>query len=280
MKVLITGAGGLLGNYLSLRLMSFNIPFVALTKSELDITSVERTNQIIESNHPTHIINCAAYTDVPSAEIEQEKCYSINFLGVKNLVDLSNNLGIFFIHISTDFVFEGLSSNFVYETDNHRNPLNYYGITKMLGEDYIINNSLNWAVVRTSWLYGKYSNNFVNKIINLAKVQQEISVTNEECGSPTYALDLANGIIPILSHKYNGIYHLTNEGIVSRFEFAKAILEYAGLSSTIEKQTGVINNTVIRPKKILLSQKNNLLEIKMRNWNDALLEYIQLDLNN
>jgi dTDP-4-dehydrorhamnose reductase len=279
MKILITGASGLLGSYLVKELDRKKIEFIAMSRQELDIVDEAKVRIVLNQYLPTHIINCAAYTNVAQAEVEKDLCYSINFNGVKNLVNSANELGIFFIHISTDFVFEGNNSDFVYETYSHRKPINYYGLTKMLGEDYVISQALKWAIIRTSWLFGKYSNNFVNKIIEKANSELEIHVTDQESGSPTYGLDLAAAIVRVIDKGVIGIYHITNEGITSRYNFAKKIILLLGLSVKINKQQVKSDSIVTRPSKVLLSGENNPVPIKMRKWTNALKEYLNSELD-
>jgi dTDP-4-dehydrorhamnose reductase len=250
-----------------------------MSRQELDIVDEAKVRMVLNQYLPTHIINCAAYTNVAQAEVEKDLCYSINFNGVKNLVNSANELGIFFIHISTDFVFEGNNSDFLYETHSHRRPINYYGLTKMLGEDYVISQALKWAIIRTSWLFGKYSNNFVNKIIEKANSEFEIHVTDQESGSPTYGLDLAAAIVRIIDKEVIGIYHITNVGITSRYNYAKKIIVLLGLSAKINKQQIKSDFMVTRPSKVLLSGKNNPVPIKMRKWTDALKDYLNSELN-
>jgi len=268
MKVLITGAGGLLGNYLSLRLMSLNIPFVALTKSELDITSVENIIQIIESNHPTHIINCAAYTDVTRAENQREFCYEVNVNGVINLVKFANQINAELIQISSDYVFDGTSNDGMYYEDSIKNPLNYYGYSKSIAEDYISKNCYKWKIVRTSWLFGKSEDNFVNKILSLSNKKHTIKINNIEIGSPTYGLDLAKTIIDILPMG-SGVYHVSNSGFASRYEYAKFILDLTTNGPIVVDNE--LSKLVKRPQKVILVNNTG---IELRSWKDALKEYL------
>lgn len=279
MKVLITGANGLLGTYLKKEFLKLRTNFIPLSRSELDITEKDSVMRILRLHSPTHVINCAAYTDVTKAELDRERCFSINVEGVKNLVDASNELGVFFIHISTDFVFKGDKDDYHYDSISIREPINYYGLTKKLGEDYIIAVAQKWTIIRTSWLYGKYSNNFVNKIISLAKSQDILNVTIEESGSPTYAFDLAIAIISLLNYDKNGIYHISNKGFTSRHEFAKAILERCGLMNKVIFDNKNVVSNILRPQKVLLSDKYNPVEVNMRQWIHALEDYITNDLN-
>ena len=271
--VLVTGASGLLGSYLMNELEEQGVSHVGFSRKDLDITDKERTIKLIQDENPTHIINCAAYTNVVQAEIDREICRRVNVDGVENLILASNLVRARLVHISTDFVFDGISSQSgYYDSEEIPNPINFYGLSKSLGEYQIIERSLMWNIVRTSWLYGKYGNNFVKKIIELAKHNSSVSVTTEEFGSPTYALDLSKAIINIIEADINGVYHLSNEGQVNRFDFAKFILK--NKNTLLLPYINLSNEGVNRPKVVYLDPSKNPTKIKMRNWEEALDEFL------
>jgi len=277
-NVLVTGANGLLGSYLIKELEKQNIPYIGYSKAELDITNQEIILKRVNAFSPTHIINCAAYTNVVQAEIDRELCYAVNVVGVKNLIKIANEKNAKLIHISTDFVFDGYKKSGYYYEHDIPNPLNYYGLTKYLAEQEISKHCISWTIIRTSWVYGSGSNNFVNKILELSKKQRIISVTDQEIGSPTYAYDLAIHLVLLMNKKAIGIYHITNFGYTSRFEFAKKIIELSKSGSevvttkAISKLEEDATLLVKRPKKVILKSKKRIM--KVRNWETALIEFL------
>jgi len=271
--VLVTGANGLLGKYIVEVLTASNKMFFAFDKSELDITNLALTEAVVGRTKPTYIINCAAYTNVAKAEEEKELCYKINVDGVNNLVKASNLYKVKLIHISTDYVFDGESYNGLYFPDSKKNPINYYGKTKHLAEKFIIANCTDYLIVRTSWLYGQSKENFVKKITELARSQSLIEVVDNEIGSPTYALDLAHGIINNLNNANGKIIHLTNHGFISRYDFAKKIVELSN-SSVILHPKRLMQENVRRPRKVRLVNKDERELYTLRDWETALSEFI------
>lgn len=276
LRVLITGGNGLLGTYLHKCLLDSEINCLSLGRKELDITSLENIDHILMDYRPNIIVNCAAYTNVEKAETDREACFSVNVSGVINLIQKSNEYNCKLVQISTDFVFDGVKESGIYFEDDIPNPINYYGLTKYMAEKEVIDKALNWIIVRTAWLYGKGSNNFVTKIIELSTKRDIIYVTESEMGSPTYALDLAKSLSILLNDKTNGIHHITNFGYVTRLQFASEILKLCGSScnavSKISEGESSISNvsTTLRPQKSIL-QTNR--EQKLRNWYDALIEF-------
>lgn len=267
-KILVTGAQGLLGKYLLESLKQNDFSVLAYDKIEFNITDYDSILSIFKKERPTHVINCAAYTNVDKAEIEKELCYKVNFQGVVNLVAVINQIGAELIQISTDFVFDGTSSDGLYSTNDKKNTLNYYGFTKSLAEDYIIENALNRKIIRTSWLFGDSDNNFVNRIIKMSEEGMTIQVTDQQIGVPTYAKDLSDNIMKII-YSDGGIYHITNSGQGTRYDYANNILML-----TTRGQITVNNDTkgsVLRPKKVILVD-NSMLAI--RHWKEALAEYL------
>lgn len=267
-KILVTGAQGLLGKYLLESLKQNDFSVLAYDKIEFNITDYDSILSIFKKERPTHVINCAAYTNVDKAEIEKELCYKVNFQGVVNLVAVINQIGAELIQISTDFVFDGTSSDGLYSTNDKKNTLNYYGFTKSLAEDYIIENALNWKIIRTSWLFGDSDNNFVNRIIKMSEEGMTIQVTDQQIGVPTYAKDLSDNIMKII-YSDGGIYHITNSGQGTRYDYANNILML-----TTRGQIRVNNDTkgsVLRPKRVILVNNNQLV---IRHWKEALAEYL------
>lgn len=224
-KILVIGAGGQLGQCLKTVVAQRNIANVHFPEEGaaniLDITALTILFKEIE---PAYVINCAAYTAVDKAEDEPELAREVNEIGAKNLAVLCKANQATLIHISTDFVFEGNEIKLLKEEDEAK-PINVYGLTKLDGEKSI---TILWPqhiILRTSWLYSEYGNNFVKTMLNLAQVKDELNIIADQVGTPTYAMDLAHVIIDIIVHpvKKYGIYHYSNEGVTSWYDFAKAI---------------------------------------------------------
>lgn len=224
-QVLVTGANGQLGK--SIKRISPNfkpLKFVFTDVADLDITNSEEVNTFFESNALDYCINCAAYTEVDKAEEEAEKVYSINATAVKNLAEACQKTGAVLIHISTDFVFDGTKRT-PYTEEDMPNPLSVYGKSKLKGEEHVQESCDRHFIVRTSWLYSEYGNNFVKKMLRLAETRKQISVVNDQIGSPTYAGDLAEFILKVISSESTayGLYHYSNLGAISWYDFAVEI---------------------------------------------------------
>lgn len=224
---LVTGSNGQLGKSIRKIAQDYQEMRVVFTDvAELDITKSEEVNTFFEFNKIDYCINCAAYTAVDIAEDEADKAFLINAKAVKNLAEVCKNAGAVLIHVSTDFVFDGTKTTPYTETDRP-NPQSVYGRSKLQGETYIQEIWDEHFIVRTSWLYSEYGNNFVKTMLRLAETRDEISVVNDQIGSPTYARDLASFLLEIIhanSKKY-GIYHYSNEGSISWYDFAVEIFK-------------------------------------------------------
>lgn len=226
-RVLVTGANGQLGK--SIKRISPNfkeLKFVFTDVDELDITNSKEVNTHFASNKIEYCINCAAYTAVDKAEEEFDKAFLINATAVKNLAEACQKTGVVLIHISTDFVFDGTKST-PYTEEDTPNPISVYGKSKLKGEEYIQETLDSYFIVRTSWLYSEYGNNFVKTMLRLAETRKQISVVNDQVGSPTYAGDLAEFILKIISSESTayGLYHYSNLGQISWYDFAVEIFK-------------------------------------------------------
>jgi dTDP-4-dehydrorhamnose reductase len=270
--IIVTGASGLLGSYLVIELEKQGIPFLGFSKRELDITDLESSTKLLQGKSPTHIINCAAFTNVSRSEIEKDECFRANVIGVKNLIIISNKLGSKLIQISTDYVFDGRSKITSYKTNRKKKPLNYYGQTKHEAEELIINFSKSFLIIRTSWLYGNSKNDFVGKILFAVSTNSKLMVVNDEFGSPTYAKDLAKSILDNLNTDYK-ILHLVNDGYISRYDFAKKILQLKNLDIQVFPSQHA-ELSIMRPKKIRLINGKGIIINDLRNWEDALIEFL------
>jgi dTDP-4-dehydrorhamnose reductase len=232
MKILVTGGNGQLGS--SLKRRSGNFPQLDLYFTDiedLDITSPEQVKNIVYGNEFTHLINCAAFTAVDKAEKEPEKARLINVTAVKNLADISHKQNIKLIHISTDYVFGG-SQNRPYTESDVPNPKNMYGSTKFEGERAALENCNQSVVIRTSWLYSEYGSNFLKTILRLKDDRTQVKVVCDQIGTPTYAGDLAEAILNVVAGDKPflkpEIYHYSNEGVASWYDFAEEIIALTG----------------------------------------------------
>jgi dTDP-4-dehydrorhamnose reductase len=230
MKILVTGANGQLGHELR-SILDVEFPAMAIYTDiqELDLTDAKAVEAFVVSNEITHIINCAAYTAVDRAEEEKMLCAKINTDAVKNIAAAADACGAKIIHISTDYVFDGTNHRPYRESDKV-NPLSQYGTTKRKGEIALLALSPDAIIIRTAWLYSCYGNNFVKTMLRLAETQKEIRVVADQVGTPTYAHDLACAIAKVLHAQQwvAGVYHFTDEGVASWYDFAKAIFRIAG----------------------------------------------------
>ncbi|MEE0979790.1 MAG: dTDP-4-dehydrorhamnose reductase [Muribaculaceae bacterium] len=230
MKLLVTGSNGQLGQELK-SLLEQELPGCSIftDKEDLDITDQKAVETFVVKNDITHIINCAAYTDVERAEDEKLECLALNFNAVKNIAMAADANGAKVIHISTDYVFDGTSNRPYCESDKV-NPISHYGTTKRKGETALIALAPESIIIRTAWLYSSHGRNFVKTMLRLFGQQNEVKVVCDQVGTPTFARDLAKAIIKIVKSNQwvSGIYHFTDEGVASWYDFAKAIARISG----------------------------------------------------
>jgi dTDP-4-dehydrorhamnose reductase len=273
-KVLITGGSGQLATRLVLYLRLNNIPYESFSKRQLDILDNSSLKKMFNEVNPNIIINCAAYTNVAEAENNKESCFKVNVVGTTNLIKLCKDNSCKLFQISTDYVFDGKNEDGIYYENDIKNPLNYYGYSKSLAEDIVINNLMNYVIIRTSWLYGNSKSDFVSKILSLSLLHESIYVTNKEFGSPTYVDDLCEFIIYILKENLIGTFHFSNRGRVSRFDFAIKILELFNIRTNVLPSMGQSNNP-LRPSKVFLNSSKNY-DIQLKDWSVSLKTYISI----
>lgn len=278
-NILITGSKGQLGSAIKEISKDYLHIFFFKDKSEMDITNFSFVQNFLKKYKIDTVINCAAYTDVINAEKNKILSDNVNNLGVENLAKLCSKFNIQLIHISTDYVFDGYN-NLPYEESNLTNPQNYYGISKLNGEKKVLSYDLKKsAIVRTSWLYSKLSNNFVSKVLNELKNRNEIFVVKDEIGSPTNALDLSRAIleiIPRLSNSKTEIYHFSNLGQCSRYELAKKIKEIIKSESIVSVSTQKFSK-IKRPKFSVLNSSKIIENFKLsiKTWDISLEEHLK-----
>ena len=278
-KILVIGAGGQLGNCLQTVVKEKNLhDFFFPEESKANILDKSLLNRLFKEHQPDFVINCAAYTAVDKAEEEVELATAVNVDGVINLIELCEKFQSTLIHISTDFVFEGNEVRLLQEQDTTR-PISVYGDTKLQSETEITKALSKYFILRTSWLYSEYGNNFTKTMLKLGAEREELSVIADQIGTPTYAIDLAETILMIITSgkKAYGIYHYSNEGVTSWYDFAKAIFQ---LSETTVKlnpiPTSAYPTKAKRPHFSVMdkSKIKTTFEIEIPYWRDSLAKCI------
>lgn len=277
MKILVDGCNGMLGSDL-MQVLKDSHQVIGTDRGEFDITDLQATMAFISNVKPDVVIHCAAYTNVDGCETEEELAYSVNALGPRNVAVACNEINAAMVYISTDYVFDG-TKGASYMEDDHFNPLNIYGKSKLAGENYVRTLLNRHYIVRTQWLYGKNGKNFVKTMLSLAKEKDSISVVNDQFGSPTHTLDLAGALKELIDTPAYGTYHITNSGVVSWFEFTKDILEIAGVENVkvVPITTEMFSRPATRPKYSPLENFNWTLNghKALRNYKEALKEYMK-----
>lgn len=279
MKILVTGANGMLAKAVRNELKDEEL--ILTDVAELDITNLEAVREFIKVNKPEYIINCAAYTAVDKAEEQLELARKVNAEGPKNLAIAANEEDCTLIHISTDYVFGGDKDvKEIYTEEEEKNPVTVYGITKLEGERNIIDACFKYYIFRTAWLYGD-GNNFVRTMIKLGQEKDELNVVADQHGSPTYAVDLASIIHQAIEKGIPyGVYHTTNQGFTTWFDFTKLIFEKANISCKVNPvTTEEFPSPAKRPLNSQLSKDKILKEgINIPSYEDALDRYLKVEL--
>ena len=286
MNILVTGANGQLGNEIQLIAKNSNDNYIFTDVcdgySKLDITNIEDIRKTIAENSIECIINCAAWTNVDAAENAGEIVETLNATAPKNLAIVMKEVGGLLVHVSTDYVFGGDPYNVPCQEDQKGTPTGVYGLTKLHGEQNIQNSGAKYIIIRTSWLYSEYGKNFVKTMMNLTATKPELKVVFDQCGTPTYAGDLASVIFDIVENrKYegnDGIYHFSNEGVCSWYDFTIKIAELAGNTKCDIQpcHSDEFPSPVKRPSYSVLD-KTKLKEtfgIKIPYWTDSLKKCI------
>jgi len=281
-NILVTGSKGQLGSEIEALASNYDYNFFFTDRDELDITNQEAIKSFIEKNKIDTIINCAAYTAVDKAEEDETNADRINHLAVKYLSQISKEKQIKLIHISTDYVFDGKNYKPYIETDS-TSPQGVYGKSKLDGEKAMIDiNPLNSIIIRTSWVYSSFGANFVKTMLRLGKERESLGVIYDQVGTPTYARDLARAILDILAKIENNsvqIYHYSNEGVISWYDFAREIMRMAKIDCAINPiETKEYPTPAQRPHYSLLNKSKIKEEfnINIPFWKDSLDECLKV----
>jgi len=283
MRILVIGSNGMLGRDLVERLPNFSdsqfphIEIIAANHGHVDITHGPNTSKFIAQIKSDVIVNCAAFTNVDACETHISEAFAVNATGAKNVALAGKETRAKVIHVSTDFVFDGTKNEPYIETDRP-NPLSIYGKSKLEGELAVQEISDNYAIVRTAWLYGPYRNNFVTTMLDLGKKNGSVSVVTDQCGCPTYTADLSYAIWTIILLDLRGLYHVTNTGTCSRYEWAKKIFESTGYQvSVLPVKTADYKRAAAVPQNSSLNctKYTTASGHKIRPWQEALEEYIK-----
>jgi len=280
-KVLVIGSDGQLGSELKKISNNYNnVSWFFSSVKVLDLSDLNSINNYLSNINPAVIVNCAAYTNVDKAETEIELVNIINYNAVEVISKWTNDNNKKLVHISTDYVFNGFSKVPLSEY-SHTNPLNEYGRSKLKGEQVCLKNDLSSIVIRTSWLYSSFGKNFVKTMIDLMKKNSSVKVVNDQIGSPTYAYDLAKVIIDVIINSENksGLFHYSNEGEISWFEFARSIRELYNLDCEIIGVSSKEFKTIAkRPKYSLLDKTKikKIFNLEIPNYKQSLEDCIKV----
>ncbi len=274
MKYLITGALGQLGKAFR-KVLEGDAIF--LSHKELDITDLHEVREALDHYKPDVVINCAAYNKVDDAEKDWREAYKVNGLGSRNLAVASNELGAILVHFSTDYVFDG-KKEAPYTIADRPNPLSEYGKSKLLGEEFVRSLTTRHIIIRTSWVFGDGTQNFVHKVMSWSRKYKTLRIVVDEVSSPTYTEDLAKATVDLLKVGAFGLFHITNSESASRYEFAKEILNIVGWNGKVEKATQEDFKLLARRPKYSVLDNFALKEsigYNLRSWREALREFLK-----
>jgi dTDP-4-dehydrorhamnose reductase len=277
MKILILGHKGMLGSDLMLRLMVAH-DVTGKDVDDFDIAAEDDCRRVIDECSPEVVINAAAYTNVDGCEADRDRCFSVNAVGVKNIALACRGRGIRIVHFSTDYVFDG-GKTAPYVEEDEPAPLNVYGASKLEGERFLQALSDRWLLIRTAWLYGRNGKNFVKTILEKAATVKTLDVVDDQIGAPTYSWDLSAAVQLLVEEGHDGLFHLTNRGRCSWYEFACKILQYAGRNDVTVRpiRSNGLARPAVRPAWSVLSSRkfSETTGRAMRYWQIALQDYLE-----
>ena len=275
-NILVTGSTGQLGSDVVKELLKWGYSTLSPNRSEFNLCSEDSIRNYILNSNCEAIVHCAAYTQVDKAEDEKDLCIKINATATKHIVKCAKILDIPMIYISTDYVFDGTKDG-EYTENDETNPINIYGESKLAGEKYVQEILDKYYIVRTSWVFNINGKNFIETMLRLSKANNQLSIVNDQIGSPTYTKDLSRLLVDMLETSKYGLYHATNEGYCSWYEFADTIFKLANINIDIKAINS--NEYVSRAKRPLNSKlsKDKLIEYGFKplpHWEDALKDYL------
>ncbi|MDF2569578.1 MAG: rmlD 2 [Sporomusa sp.] len=275
MKIIVTGGCGQLGRAFAALADQFAGQMVLLSSRDLDVTNPYQVNGLVNQTRPDVVIHTGAYTAVDAAETAQDEAFRVNVVGTRNIAAACLNYSSKMVYLSSDYVFDG-NQGMPYIEFDRPNPLNVYGRSKLEGELIAARICPKLFIVRTSWLYGD-GHNFVRTILKLAQARKVLTIVNDQTGTPTYTVDLVQGIMSIIETNEFGTYHMSNNGSCTWYDFAKEILKLTGLQTDVQPiTTGEFAAAAVRPKYSVL--RNYMLELGkgdyFRGWQDALAAYL------
>ena len=275
-NILVTGSTGQLGSDVVKELLKRGYSTLSPNRSEFNLCSEDSIRNYILNSNCEAIVHCAAYTQVDKAEDEKDLCIKINATATKHIVKCAKILDIPMIYISTDYVFDGTKDG-EYTENDETNPINIYGESKLAGEKYVQEILDKYYIVRTSWVFNINGKNFIETMLRLSKANNQLSIVNDQIGSPTYTKDLSRLLVDMLETSKYGLYHATNEGYCSWYEFANTIFKLANINIDIKAINS--NEYASRAKRPLNSKlsKDKLIEFGFKplpHWEDALKDYL------
>lgn len=275
-NILVTGSTGQLGSDVVKELLKRGYSTLSPNRSELNLCSEDNIRNYISNSNCEAIVHCAAYTQVDKAEDEKDLCIKINATATKHIAKCAKILDIPMIYISTDYVFDGTKDG-KYTENDETNPINIYGESKLAGEKYVQEILDKYYIVRTSWVFNINGKNFIETMLRLSKANNQLSIVNDQIGSPTYTKDLSRLLVDMLETSKYGLYHATNEGYCSWYEFANTIFKLANINIDIKAINS--NEYASRAKRPLNSKlsKDKLIEYGFKplpHWEDALKDYL------
>nr|WP_302686189.1 dTDP-4-dehydrorhamnose reductase [uncultured Romboutsia sp.] len=275
-NILVTGSTGQLGSDVVKELLKRGYSTLSPNRSEFNLCSEDSIRNYILNSNCEAIVHCAAYTQVDKAEDEKDLCIKINATATKHIVKCAKILDIPMIYISTDYVFDGTKDG-EYTENDETNPINIYGESKLAGEKYVQEILDKYYIVRTSWVFNINGKNFIETMLRLSKANNQLSIVNDQIGSPTYTRDLSRLLVDMLETSKYGLYHATNEGYCSWYEFADTIFKLANINIDIKAINS--NEYASRAKRPLNSKlsKDKLIEYGFKplpHWEDALKDYL------
>jgi dTDP-4-dehydrorhamnose reductase len=281
MNILITGSNGQLGNEMQVTAKNYGqLHFIYTDVAELDICNKDALHSFVATNKVDMIVNCAAYTAVDKAEDDVELCYKINSEAVKNIGEVATTNGVKVIHVSTVYVFDG-SNHIPYTEDMPVCPSSIYGKSKLAGEEALIKECSQAVIIRTAWLYSSFGNNFVKTMIKLGTERESLNVIFDQVGTPTYAADLADAIMKIITHSdfVPGIYHYSNEGVCSWYDFTKSIHRKSNITCNVQAiETKDYPTRTPRPHYSVLNKSKikSTYGITVPHWEDSLDKCLEI----